>query len=383
MLTEGEDMNQSALESPESNAETLRALAGEYINHHTSLENYFINLHIEARLLRGLGIERLSWQGRLVAGLIWFLIFLLPALILTALTGEWAGAPLASWTIVAAAMGVLAMVSIPLFGSAMRNMISWIWTLVDEGEMRRLSAWEHKWYRPQVYGAISGTLALAVIVPFYFVASHDPAAPFHAGTLYIGALLAFTVSQTIWGLVLMIPEANHMSTFKHELYLLSPADSVLVRQSLRGYNQFGTLTVLYMTIMILLFLILLPGSSRVVAPIVLSLLLIEYLCTAMAVLVPRFFLERIIRAEKEKEMKTLQVRLNDLLPRLEELTEEEYEKMQRLQETQDAIRDSPDSLLPLGEIAKVGGALLLSTITVVATAFADTLLAEWVKPFLP
>jgi hypothetical protein len=249
-------MNQSALDSPEDSAETLRALAGQYIDHHSNLENYFINFYVEARLLRGLGIESLSWRGRLVAGFVSFLMLLLPALILTALTGEWAGVPLVSWTVVAVAGGGLAMVSPPLYRPAIRNLLSWLWTLVDEGEMRRLIAWERRWFSHRVVLPLSIALALGMLLPVYFVASHDLAAPLYAGTLYIGALLAFFVSGTFCSLVLMVPEANHMSTFKHELYLLSPADLVLVRQSLRGYNQFGTLTVLVMTTMILLFLIL-------------------------------------------------------------------------------------------------------------------------------
>jgi hypothetical protein len=57
--------------------------------------------------------------------------------------------------------------------------------------------------------------------------------------------------------------------------------------------------------------------------------------------------------------------------------------MTQIQEAHDAIRDSPENLLPLGDVAKVVGALALSTLTIVATAFADAYLAELVKPFLP
>lgn len=63
--------------------------------------------------------------------------------------------------------------------------------------------------------------------------------------------------------------------------------------------------------------------------------------------------------------------LNGLVAWLKELTEEEYDRMKRLQETHDTIRDSDENLLPLREFAKVVGALLLSTVTVVVTAFAQ------------
>jgi len=121
----------------------------------------------------------------------------------------------------------------------------------------------------------------------------------------------------------------------------------------------------------------------VAAPVVLSLLLLQYVSTIMGTLTPRLVLGRVIQATKDSEMEILQVRLNDLLPRLEELTEEEYERMQRLLEIQDAIRNSPENLLPLGAIAKTFGALLLSTLTVLATTLAQEWLAELANPFLP
>jgi hypothetical protein len=170
---------------------------------------------------------------------------------------------------------------------------------------------------------------------------------------------------------------------RYDLYRLSPADSVAVQQSLRGWNQPGSLAVIMSTFLTLLLLVLLTGGSPVVTPVVLSLLLVEYVCTAVGTLIFRLLMGRIIQTRKEEEMELPQVRLNDLLPRLEELTEEEYEKMQRLQETQDAIRHLPENLLPLGAIARTVGALLLSTLTVLATAFAQEWLAGLLKRFVP
>jgi hypothetical protein len=374
-------MNQSALESPESNAETLRALAGQYIDRHSGVENYVVWPSLEVWLLRRLGLEPLSWLGCLVGGIINFLMVLLPALILTAITGQWASIPLLSWIIVAAIWAGLSMVRNPLFRPAIRNLLSWLWAIVDEADLQRLIAWERKWFSHRVSIPISGALTLGTILPLYFLALHG--SDVLAGTAYVGGFVVFFLVQAVYAFVMMAFEASNLSTCKYDLYRLSPADSVVVRRSLRGYNQFGTLAVMIMTVVILLLLILLPGGSGVVAPVVLSLLLVDYVSTAVGTLIPRFLMGRIIRAEKEKEMEILQVRLNDLLPQLEELTEEEYDKMVSLQETQDTIRDSPENLLPLGDLAKVVGALALSTLTIVATALADTYVAEWVKPFLP
>jgi hypothetical protein len=68
---------------------------------------------------------------------------------------------------------------------------------------------------------------------------------------------------------------------------------------------------------------------------------------------------------------------------LKELTEEEYDRMKRLQETHDAIRDSSENLLPLGDLTKAVGALALSTLTILVTAFAQEWIAGLAKLFQP
>ncbi len=44
---------------------------------------------------------------------------------------------------------------------------------------------------------------------------------------------------------------------------------------------------------------------------------------------------------------------------------------------------NPESLLPLGAILQMAGALLLSTVTILATVFAEEGLGALAKPFLP
>jgi hypothetical protein len=372
-------MDQSAFEFQEADSESLHALAEQCVDYISGLENYFNHYSIEFWLLRRLAIDPMSWPGRLVGGLMVFLTVLLPALILTAITRQWASAPLASWTVVAVGIAGISIAARPLFRSAIGNFLGWIWAVSDEADLKRLLAWVRRWLSNQVITPVAGVLALGIVLSVYSLTLHDMAAPLPGGTLYIGFFLAYIVSNATYAVLQMAPQAYLISTFEHELYRLSPADSVVVRRSLRGYNQTGLVMVLITTAVILLFLILLPTGSRVAAVVVLVLLLIEYLCTAVGILIPRLLMGRMIRIRKEEEMKILQVRLNDLLPRLEALTEDEYERMQRLQEAQDAIRDSPENLLPLGEFAKVVGALLLSTLTVLITAFAQEWIAGLVK----
>jgi hypothetical protein len=182
---------------------------------------------------------------------------------------------------------------------------------------------------------------------------------------------------------MLFMESHRFVGCRLELYGLSPYHSFALQQSVSGFNWLGASSILVVTVLGAMILIVLPSISSLVIPIVVALLAVEYLCVAVGTVGPRLMIGRIIRAKKREEMAPLRDRLNTLLPQVENLTEEEYDSMRRLQETHDTIRDSPDNLLPLGALAKVVGALLLSTLTILGTAFAEELMAEFARRFVP
>jgi hypothetical protein len=243
--------------------------------------------------------------------------------------------------------------------------------------------WCKRWYRLRVVAPLAGALTLSTVVLFQLLVVRDSGVPVSAGSLYIGASLVFMIMQNAYTLGMMTGEAYHLTTCTYKLYRLSPADSVVVRRSLLGYNQLAALNVAASTVGPLCVLLLLPAGSDLAWPVLLFLLLLLYVSTGLGGMLPRVVLGRIIRRTKESEMQVLQIRVDNLLPRVGELTEDEREEFTQLRETHDAIRDSPENLLTLGDVAKVVGALALSTLTILATAFANVYVAEWVKPFLP
>jgi hypothetical protein len=222
---------------------------------------------------------------------------------------------------------------------------------------------------------VSGALTLALVLPLLLVL-RGSGVPVAAGTLYISVFLIFLIMQNACAIMMVPFETHNLSTCRYELYRLSPADSVLMRQSNRGYNQLGAVYVLVVTVDILFFLVLLPSGSGLVALFVVSLLLLELVYTALGNLLPRIMLGHVIRARKEEEMAVLQRQLNEILPRIREvteLTEAEHIEMKRLREAQDALCNSPDTLLSLGALFRTAFALFLSVLTVLATVFA----LEW------
>jgi hypothetical protein len=376
-------MNHLSSAPSDARPEHVLALANQYADQHKGIANTVTALFIPSRLLLWLGIEFQSTQGYLLLGLFYLLLSAAPALILTAITGQWACAPLANWTLVTVGLAVLLVPGYPLWQAASNDIVALHRALADEETIRRLMAWDRRWFSARVTTSVSTALALATVVLLLVVPRHGQGAPLPAGTVLICAVIAFLVGNTYSTLFIVPVEACLMSTCRYELYRLSPFHSLALQQAVRGYNQLGVVTVPTLTLLILMLVLLLPASSNLLAPLVVALLLLEYFAVTASMIVPRLMIGRIMRAKKEEEMKPLRRRLNTVLPRLEELTEEQYEGLKRLQETHDAIRDSPENLLPLGEIAKVVGAVLLSTITVLVTAFAQEWFAELAKRLLP
>jgi hypothetical protein len=244
-------------------------------------------------------------RGRLVAVVFHFLTVLLPAVALSAISGDGSGAALASWIIVAAVWGGMWTVVPLLYRRAIPNHLSWLSAIVVEEDLQRVMTWCNRWYRLPVVVPVAAALTLGTVLSFYLLAVRGSGVAVPAGSLYAGAFLIFGLMQNAYALGMMTGEAYNLTTCSYELYRLSPADSVVVRRSLQGYNQLAVLNVLAATVPILFLLLMLPAGSDLTWPVLLFLLLVLYVSTGMGVIIPRVVLGRIIRRTKEAEMETL------------------------------------------------------------------------------
>lgn len=83
-------MNQPALDCQDARPEHVRALANQYAERHAGLENWMVTFFVPCRLLQRLSIPFRSKQGNLASGVHDLLLVLLPILVLTAVTRQWA-----------------------------------------------------------------------------------------------------------------------------------------------------------------------------------------------------------------------------------------------------------------------------------------------------
>jgi hypothetical protein len=354
--------------------DALDALADQVVDYHSNAANYSSIAAYQSWVVRRLGLDPRRWSGRAVQALAGFLIVFLPAPIVTTLAGRWAQAPWLTWIAIAAFAGVGVLAATGSIRTVAADSIAWIRTIVEEDDLRRVLAWARRWYSHRLLVPVAAVTAIVLSLLVYYLLARRGAAP-PIGSLYMGLFVMFFFAQDAFLMVLVAFEAKLLAGCRHQLFPLSPADTIAVRRSLRGYTQLGIVNVLISTPMILGLLLLLPARSGLAVPVVVTLLAVEFICTGLAALAPRVILGSVVRSAKEAEMRVLQERMSELLPRLSALTAEEYAAMKRLEETHAAIRNSPENLLPLGAIARTLGPLLLSAISVLFPAVAP----EWLR----
>lgn len=376
-------MKELAPRSPETRSETLRTLAREYAGRHKAMENYIAAWFVTFGLLRRLDIDPLTWKGRLGNFIVVMAVLLGAPMAATAATGQWSRAPFGVWAIVAVVFAVLGVVIYHPFQDAIDVFLSLHRVMADESGLRRLIAWDQRWFNVRAAVPAAGTFATSMLVFLFIVRQQAAHAHIPAGTIVLGAMLLYQVGEITYTVLMLGIEAGMLTDYDYELYRLSPIDSVALQQSIRGSNRIALLVGLVVTIFIIGFAILLPVQSDLGRRIALVLLVMAYLATGFGVILPRLAMKRIVQMEKVREMAPLQRRLDHLSAQLRELTDAEYEEIQRLKEIHDVIRDSSENVLPVSTIGQLVSSLILPTIAFAAAVAGEVMLSGLFERFLP
>jgi hypothetical protein len=143
---------------------------------------------------------------------------------------------------------------------------------------------------------------------------------------------------------------------------------------MRGSTQLGFIVSLVATLFIVGFVVLLDNRPILVSQVALLGLGLAYVSTLAGLLLPRMAIKSIVQRQKERELAPLQDRINELLVDVRQLGEEQHKELNRLKETHDAILESSEEVLPLRAIGRLAGALILPTMTFLATRFGEAFL---------
>lgn len=336
-------------------------------------ENYMPMDWLGTALPRRMGIDPFKRPGDLLRwALLWLAIYTLlvfvPAVVVTIATRTWATAPVFVWLMVSIFWGGYGIIPKLLSRSAIGDVLALPGALATESGFRRLIAWNRRWLRYPAFIIISVSFVLISVAALFGIQRWLGADPIHSGSLAIGVIVLYSIGEVSAVGVLLFAQGRLLSNEEYRLFRPSPAQTLAIRRSLRGYNQAVRNGSLYMTGAILLFAILLPRNFSLLVAITLSLLGLAYASAALMVVAPRLMISTIVRRSKERDLAPLQERLNELWSRVQRLSPDEYEEFQRLKETHNDLCNAPENLLNLGSIlGKIIGGVLLPTLTSVIT----------------
>lgn len=366
---------------PASPPASLTELADAYCQRHRKVENYLLIYFLIFALLRrarlapldkGPGPTRISVQ---LAALLLVAAGIVGAPVaLTAMLDEWELAPVGTWAAVGLSFGLVVVLMYRPLLAALDNFLCLHRAVADEAGLRRLIAWERRFFHrriaiPAAFGFSGGLLAY-----LYYLERYSGEKPMAWGTALVGFLLLYGVGEIIYSVVLLALESSVLRDCNYRVYKLSPLDSVALRRAIRGSSQLGLLVSLMATLFIVGFVALLEDRPVMVTQVGLFLVALSYLATLAGVLLPRLAIKSIVQRHKEAELAPLQERLDALTARLEAMSEEEFEKYKRIKEAHDTIRDATEEVLPLRVLGRLVGALVLPTLTFVASRFGESLL---------
>lgn len=160
---------------------------------HTSLENSVLGWFATFRLLRRLGIDPLSWRGWVARLLLFVSLFLGGSRGVTWLTGDWAGAPVATWAAIGVGLGLVSG-NYPLYQSAGWDSSTLYRTRVlDDGSMRRQIRWDRRWFNVWAAAPLGVVYAVAMVTSVFLTCTRASGPSVSTGSILLIGMLAYQI----------------------------------------------------------------------------------------------------------------------------------------------------------------------------------------------
>lgn len=353
---------------------SVDSVARQFVAQHCTLEKSVLVWFVAFKILRRFHIEPHGRLGRTLAFLFVLATFLGLPLILTAILGQWASAPIGTWIVIAVLFGLVTM-SYGMYLAIGHKVSSLSLSVLDAEALQRQIIWDRFWFSLRVSGPTGALAAAGMVASLIVINRQTPGVVIPAGNLLIIGFLSYQIGETGCNNLLMCFEARNLAGMKHALYRFNPLDTYTLQEAVTGYNQFGLVTSFMLTVFIACSAILLPDAAFLANPVWLGLLLAVYAIVVLAVVLPRYFVQEIVRKAKQRDLTPLRQNLNAMLDQLSDQSKEEYEQMLRLEKIQEMISQAPESCLPASTIGRLFSTLVLPTITFVLAVLGETYLA--------
>ena len=352
------------------------SITQQWIDQHCKLEKTILAWFIPFYILGRFHIEPQSRVGKLLIFIFYIFVFLGLPLSVTAIFDEWVLAPIGSWTIIAIIFGLVVGTSYNLYYGIGLNVCSISHTVVDNDAIQRQIIWDRRWFNLRIGGTVGALTSVIMLISVSYINRQGLSVVIPGGNLLVIGFLSYQIGELACNNLLMCFESQNFSGMKHELFRFNPLETHTLQQAIIGYNQFGLVTSLVITVFIASSAILLPSSAYLANPVWLILVMTVYAIIILAVILPRYFLQIIVQKTKQREILPIQQRLNNMFDQLMNLSEKEHSDMLRLENIQDLICKAPESCLPFSTIGRLFGALVLPTITFILAVLGEAYISS-------
>jgi hypothetical protein len=331
----------------------------QWIDQHCRLERIILAWFIPFHILRRFHIEPQSRLGKSILFIFFIIVFLGLPITITAIFNQWALAPIGIWTVIAIIFGLVGGMSYDTYYGIGLNVCSIGHTVSDKDAIQRQIIWDKFWFNVRIGGTIGAITSVVMVASLIYFNRQTLSVVIPGGTFLVIGFLSYQIGELACNNLLMCFEARNFSSMEHVLFRFNPLGTPSLQQAIIGYNQFGLVTSLVMTVFIASSAILLPVSTYLANPVWLILILAIYTIVILAVILPRYYVQKIIQKTKLRELMPIQRKLNNMFDRLTNLNEKEHVEMLRLKNIQDMISQAPEACLPFSTIGRLFGTLIL------------------------
>lgn len=349
---------------------------------------------LEDRIRRSLGMAPVSAATMALAGLLGVGIRLAAALLITLLTGEWAGIPWGRWLPILVFYGLydatqsLRMPPIdvppgPRIRKAMEDYMALLPNVARETDLQDLAAFTRRWYRLSASAAVGVTVTVAVLFACWWFAPNALTELPAGSIVLLGFVLYDFGAVTVGAAFLETAFRARQARFDHHLFWASPADSPSVQKETRMTTLLSFATGMWITIYLVLALALVGWDSPLLLPIAVGFIVIGYLTTIGEAVAIRSSIQKIVQRARHQRIQGLQDRISAFGPRYTDLSPEESEQLGHLMDLHDRIRDAPTTPTTTHTVMHAVVGMILPTLMFLVTVFGEVSAERILDAILP
>jgi len=218
----------------------------------------------------------------------------------------------------------------------------------DTDSLLAFRNWFKKGFRVRRQIAFSIFFAVFAVLTTRILSRDFPTLQTNLG-LYVGVFCGiFAIGNGGYCAWIIPTLASTGSSCRMNLFPYNPASTTAIRIASAGFGKLALANGIVATLVILLIFAFRPWQGRMTLQIALIWLLVGWGVVTYSFAFPQYHLAKIISQEKHRQIERLEVLIEAYHNRLEDLSDKEIDKMQKLIDLRDRIFMSNDSAIDLG-----------------------------------